>query len=723
MEKIQNAYIAHLDPQSQYAPQKLRDHLQNVADLARAFAPLPILKDMAYQCGLYHDVGKFAVKFQNYIRGKYHGRVDHSTAGAQLLVKNRTLASIYEAICIAGHHTGLLDLGNRIAEGEDGTFCDRLKKKIPDYSSYKTEMGEPMKIEVEQKNLADPSHFVFNTLLIRMLFSALVDADFLDTETYMNHGIIRRGNFSSVEELNKRFFTQLEQRGFFQPTNFLNQKRTEILKECIQAGNENPGLYSLTVPTGGGKTIASMAFALEHATKYNKQRIIYVIPYTSIIEQNAEVFRSFLGENDVIEHHSQVEYNDKEEREDPRKLATENWDAPIIVTTNVQFFESLFANRTSKCRKLHNIANSVIIFDEVQMLPVEYMKPVLQGIQCLVRNFGCTAVLCSATQPNLKRIENGLEEEPVEIINDVQSLYPVFRRTVLQQDGIMTYAEVAGRIDQNPQCLCICLTKGEAGKIYEAVSEPCFYLSTNLCPAHRSVVIAAMKERLKTGLPCRVVSTSIISVGVDIDFPVVYLEEAGLDALIQGAGRCNRENHRSAEESIVHIFATKEEQASRFMKQERQCTGVVMRNYEDITSPAAIADYFERLYESKESILDQKEILKLSQNMSFAQIGREFHLIEDHTKSLLIPWNAEAEKIIEALQKGIFTRELLRKAGKYTVAVWSQAKGTPGLYEQILADGDAEAINGEMAILTNRELYDEHMGLHYQKEEGRGIFI
>lgn len=323
----------------------------------------------------------------------------------------------------------------------------------------------------------------------------------------------------------------------------------------MEKGEGEPGLYTLTVPTGGGKTISSMAFAMKQAVKYHKQRIIYVIPYLSIIDQTAKNFKDLLGEENVLESHSSVNYDDTEEDlADRMKLASENWDAPIVITTNEQFWESLYGSRTSKCRKLHNLADSVIIFDEAQMMPLDFLTPCLKALEELVTQYSVSAVLCSATQPALSRY---LTLKPREIMENIPDLYQFFNRVTWQFDGERTYDDLAAQIKTHQQALCIASTKKEAMEIYSRLAdEDSFYLSTNLCPVHRMKVIDEIRRRLKEGNPCRVVSTSIISVGVDVDFPVAYLEYTGLDSLIQGAGRCNREGRKSPAESLVHIFRT-----------------------------------------------------------------------------------------------------------------------------------------------------------------------
>ena len=731
-------YIAHLKENGE--TQLLEDHLKQTAELAAAFGKDIGLEEAAYAAGMLHDDGKFQEAFQKYIRGEYRGGVDHSTAGAVLaILKNYSEAMTAMApFCIAGHHAGLPDFGSMADPEGRGTLCARLKKGLANRRDYeacgeKAALPEKADVPMYEKIKGDK---LGEMLLTRMLFSCLVDADFLDTESFMAEEPVRRGGFHTIEELHGRFFRELEEKGYFSPRNRINEKRCEILKRCVEVGSSDPGLYSLTVPTGGGKTVSSLAFAMEQAVKQHKKRIIYVIPYLSIIEQTADVFRSFLGAEDVLESHSNVNYDDEDETAEKKKLASENWDAPIVITTSEQFWESLYANRTSKCRKLHNIADSVVIFDEAQMLPREFLLPCLKALHMLVNYFGCTAVLCSATQPYLenilrdpKNVKKYQFDTPVrEIMTEILALYEFFRRVRFQDDGEMTYDEAAAAIQAHEQALCIALTKSEAREIADRVTgEGAFYLSTNLCPAHRRAVIQEMKRRLKEGLPCRVVSTSVISVGVDIDFPVVYLEKTGADSLIQGAGRCNREGKWPPEESVAHLFETEKSGSTRFMKLERDLMKKTVETEGDISSPEAIRAYFRELYELEDmgerSDLDAKEIWKLAEDRKYRETGRVFHLIENRTKSVLIPYNEDACRIIDDLRCGIRTRDLMRRAAQYIVNVgYSAAYESP--FSRLIANGQAEMLpnDTEIAVLTDETLYDrEKFGMLASEQEGQGI--
>ena len=389
-------YIAHLN---EGRIQTMKDHLCGTAELAGRFAERFGKADWGYACGMLHDIGKYSLAFQDKIKNNSNRQVDHSTAGAKACFEKGGMYS-FMSYCIAGHHSGLPDYGISSDLGNAPTLQGRKRKRIEDCGAYKSEIHIPeiKTLPFDPKNSPDPDFSL--SVFIRMLYSCLVDADFLDTEYFMKEGRTQRetGEEPSVllEKLKKHVAGWL----LNEDTETVNGRRTEILRHCFECGHKERGIFQLTVPTGGGKTIASLAFALQHAVENQMDRVIYVIPYTSIIEQNAAVFRKILGEQNVLENHYNVDYESTEELK-PMQLASENWDKPVVVTTNVQFFESLFANKSSKCRKLHNIANSVIIFDEAQMLPTDYLKPCTAVMEELVANFRSSIVLCTATQPAL----------------------------------------------------------------------------------------------------------------------------------------------------------------------------------------------------------------------------------------------------------------------------------------------------------------------------------
>lgn len=720
--------------------QSLTDHLDGTMRLAEGFGAGMGLGAEAGRLGKIHDKGKDTPEFQDYIYGRKRGRVDHSTAGAKSFFENKDIGKLrlIGALCVAGHHTGIPDLGSKVDTAETSTLQGRMKKDISSVLHPELYSMDSTSINKNHLNeLMASGNLLDVMMLTRMLFSCLVDADFLDTEAFMNNQPVRKNEFPSLKEIAAMFWSRLEEDGYFRPKNALNEKRCEILHTCMRKGEGKQGLYSLTVPTGGGKTISSMAFAMKQAMKWQKERIIYVIPYLSIIEQTADVFRALLGNHAVLESHSQVDYDSLPEEgseeagrvAERMKLAAENWDAPVVITTNEQFFESLYANKTSRCRKLHNIANSVIILDEAQMMPVDFLKPCLHVLEQLVDYYGCTVVLCSATQPELGRYlqKNPIQKNPIEIMENVGELFQFFKRVTFDIDGETDYAEIAKKLDECEQVLCIASTKKEAEKIFELLDGEAMYLSTNLCPAHRREIIREMKTRLQDGKPCRVVSTSIISVGVDIDFPVVYLQYTGLDSLIQGAGRCNREGRQSLQKSRAHIFWTKESKKSLFMRNEKQVTDMIRKKYnaEEMTEPSAIRTYFENWYQSNEGNLDYQEIEKLAQSLSFAEIGKRFHLIHDSTKSVFIPFDEKARNIKEQLMMGNRSRQLMRAAGAYMINVrYSKAQGQSD-FMKLLTQGRIEMFPGDenLAYLVNTENYDAKLGLKIKSEDGDGVGI
>jgi CRISPR-associated endonuclease/helicase Cas3 len=637
------------------------------------------------------------------------------------------------AYCIAGHHSGLPDYGSQIDVETDGTLQARQKKIPEDYSAYKSEL-DPSKLALPERlairPIKDRTGFSV-AFLTRMLYSTLVDADFLETETYMNSGAKPRGDYTSIESLCQTFNQFL--RRYDDPENAINQKRTETLKACVAKSSEKPGFFTLTVPTGGGKTFASMAFALNHAVAHGLKRIIYVIPFTSIIEQNAAVFKKCLGEENVLEHHSNFDWEQKRRAEEETpddhtntalgklKLAAENWDIPIVVTTNVQFFESLFANRSSRCRKLHNLAKSVIIFDEAQMLPREYMQPCLYAVRELVKNYGASAVFCTATQPSLKRF---LPDEPqfTELAPDPQALFDFYRRVQVKNKGKLPDAQLLEQMNAQPQALCIVNTRKHAKGLFDGlVGEGRFHLSTLMCPAHRKETIATIRERLKDGLPCRVVSTQIMEAGIDIDFPVGYRSIAGLDSIIQAAGRVNREKRNASGD--IYVFEPESAFVKRtptYIQQGTEVARSILREFgDDPISIEAINAYFETLYgiQGKQAF-DAKGILPCFDkgtgelNFDFKAVAEKFKLIDNNTVAVLIPYNEEANKLLQGVRYSPFPASFSRKLQVYTVNIYEQE------FQALQSKGVIEMYADTYAVLNDMRYYHPETGLRIPESGG-----
>lgn len=706
------AYVTHLKPDGTYQP--LKAHEENVAALAGKFAEAFDAKAHGERTGLLHDIGKYSDNGQKRQRDPEHtAKVDHATAGTQMAWK---LKDCVAAFAVAGHHGGLPDMGCGSDDG-GGTLWARLNKLLTggnDPSAWKNEIEIPEKIcypawletEKDARRLA---------MYTRMLFSCLVDADYLDTETAIQGGQPRgKGETLErlLEKLNAHVAPWLEA-----PANDLCAKRSAILARCLHGGEDERGLYTLTVPTGGGKTISSLAFALSHAVKHDLQRVIYVIPYTSIIEQNADVFAKVLGVENVLEHHSQVEFADDGE-ETPeaykKRLACENWDAPVVVTTAVQFFESLYAAKTSKCRKLHNIANSVVIFDEAQTLPLPFLIPCVSAIGELVQHYGVTAVLCTATQPALGRLFEQLAPTLVqhEIAHDPDELFDWFRRVSFCREGVFTPEKLAERLTETAQVLCIVNTRKRARQVYESLPEEGrFHLSTLMIPTDREKTLNAIRTRLQNGKTCRVVSTSLVEAGVDVDFPSVWRELAGLDSILQAAGRCNREGRRSAAESVVRVFEA-EGKFPASMTQQREAATKVMEEFEEINTRPAIRAYFKRLLWVKgDEALDAKQILSSERACTFQSTAKVFRLIDADTCTVYVP-NADNAEDIARLQEGLYSKALIRRLGRSGVNVYRHE------YEKLVSAAVVEDYGQDgFGILIQLDTYDPKCGLSTEAED------
>ncbi len=544
-------FLAHISDDGR--KQTVQEHLEGTARLCSEFAAEFDAAEQGYLAGISHDIGKYTEAFQRRLHGG--PKVDHATAGAMECAK---AGFGQAAVCVIGHHSGLPDMGNeRTDQPGDATFYGRIKRGLA--GGIEPYRGNwPGKLPKTAPAPASARSGFSAAAWTRMLYSCLVDADYLDTERFMQPYKLYRGGYDGMERLLGKLEKHIEK--WANPENEMNKYRWEILSECLRCGEKTKGIYTLTVPTGGGKTVSSMAFALRHAVAHGMKHIIYVIPYTSIIEQNAAVFKEILGEDNVLEHHSGKLY-ELEDASSPAQyrlaMATENWDMPVIVTTAVQFFESFYSNRSSKCRKLHSLANSVIIFDEAQMLPTCHLQPCVGAIAELVRHFGATAVLCTATQPVLGDLfkQFGYVENIPELCPGTQALYEKFRRVSFRDAGELSNEMLAEELENSRQVLCIVNSRRAAQEIYDMLpKEGAYHLSTLMYPAHRQRVLNEIRQRLKEDAVCRVLSTSLIEAGVDVDFPTVYREMAGLDSILQAAGRCNREGRRSSVESIVAIF-------------------------------------------------------------------------------------------------------------------------------------------------------------------------
>ena len=719
--------IAHVraDQDSEFILHELADHLLGTGDKAQRFGDRFGHGDWAALAGRWHDLGKYRPAFQSYIRSASGydahietapGRVDHSTAGAihALNVFEDAPPGRILAYCIAGHHAGLPDwYGAASSLSQRRTQTDYLKEAL---SAGAPEHLLAADAETRPKPGCDAAMWT------RMLFSCLVDADFLDTEAFMSpaRGALRAQDWPTLASLKERLDGFLAELQNTVVRSAVNDTRQQILADCRAAAHQPPGAFTLTAPTGSGKTLASLAFALDHAALHGLDRIIYAIPYTSIIEQTADVFRGVLGADSVLEHHSQLDA----ERETPRsRIAAENWDATLIVTTTLQLFESLYAARPSRCRKLHRLARSVIIIDEAQLLPPACLNPILKSIQQLTDIYQASVVLTTATQPALTQ-EAGPPKElqalvgSREISSDVIVAHQALRRVRVELPEDLgakrEWIDIAEEASRFEQVLIVVSARQDARDLHALMPADTFYLSTWLCGAHRSAFVAAIRRRLTAGEPCRVVSTQLIEAGVDVDFPVVYRAMAGLDSLSQSAGRCNREGH--LDEGVFRVFVPPTASPPGHLKQARQSAERLLASAPaDPFAPKEFQRFFADLYWKKGAEgLDAHDVLSClvpnrDATFQFRTAAERFRMIEDNQASVVVAYG-EGHHLIDTLKQSPDTvdRRLLRQLQRYTVSASERrVDGLRGL-------GLIEKTDGGYLVQTDEALYDEALGMRVE---------
>ncbi len=736
-------HLAHVRqlPNGEWEEHFLDEHLRDVASLADTFAKPLNSADWARLAGLWHDLGKYSDEFQHYIKtvsgydaeahieGKA-GRVDHSTAGAIHAVRQLGAHGRILAYLIAGHHAGLPDWSAADTAGK--ALCIRISEEQNHLLDRISAQTIPSEIFKQTKPITKP-HGGSNGLhlWLRMVFSCLVDADFLDTEAFMDGGkSVARSGYRELPGLLHDFDLYMANKSASAEATPVNLIRANILRQCQEKAELQPGLYSLTVPTGGGKTLSGMAFALQHAVQYNtktkdeakhKKRIIYVIPYTSIIEQTAGIFREIFGDN-VVEHHANLD----PDKEDARsRLATENWDAPIIVTTNVQFFESLFAARTSRCRKLHNIANSVVVLDEAQLLPPEFLQPIADAMNLLASHYGVTFVLSTATQPALGSFQSfggqpfrGLDNV-LEIMDDPDALYQKLKRVeVAMPDDLLAprdWQSIADELIKHPSVLCIVSRRDDARELHRLITateegQDTLHLSALMCGEHRSRVIADIKDKLKRNEPVRVISTQLVEAGVDFDFPVVYRALAGLDSIAQAAGRCNREGKQDGLGKVI-VFVPPKPAPPGLLRQAAQISvSLLSGNKADVLERGLAKQFFEHLYVRAPSLDEHGIHALLTQDADKCQIqfrtaSEKFRLIDDSAYQTILVRYDDNDVLLGKLEKEGPQRWLMRKLQRYSVNLSKRQ------FMQLEASGDVRQIWPGIYAQVGNALYDDALGV------------
>lgn len=752
-------YIART---SNHGNESCVEHLSMVGCLDGAFSSTFGEMNEGICAGIMHDIGKYSCDFQNMIRhpDEPHPIINHSSAG---MIEASNMGLQHAEFSIAGHHAGLPDGGGRYDDENSHTLMARLKRPCPDYHKWKTE------IRVPNASATKPMGSMYSMMMrTRMHESCLVDADRLDAEYYTTGGTLRDETklldwlknellksgmyddhqpdpkdiiritmalhdkmrsaydekIEELEETASRRYKRLM--GMRNPT-MLNKNRNRLLESCMTMGsdrNNRPGVYTLTAPTGSGKTDSSMTFALEHAKTNHMDRIIYVAPYTSIIDQTAEEYEKLFGVKNILPCYSNVSYNLKDKErlnnsDHKRALSAENWNSPIVVTTSVQFFETLYANSASKLRKLHNMANSTIIIDEAQTLPLPLLKPCIAAMAELVRNYDSTIVLCTATQPALDEFfkdEFGDRFIIKEIAPTGRSWTDKFRRNSIDDKGLTTINELASEVSEEDQVLCVMNTRANAQAMADAVrsiktDDRVYCLTTYLCPNDRRRTINEMKTRLKSGLPCRVVSTSLIEAGVDIDFPTAYREEAGLDSILQTAGRCNREGLEDPSRSKIIVFRLADKPA--YVRQASNVYESISARYDDVTSNDAVESYFKELFRMRgDKQLDRNGILGMHEHgasgriMPFQTIASTFKMIGGDGATVYLPLNSDAVALIRELKDpGRTSRSTIRRLGQYSVGIRSDQAAV------LLSRNQVEKIDDVTFVLKDETCYNDQYGL------------
>jgi CRISPR-associated endonuclease/helicase Cas3 len=636
-------------PQSEW--HLLNEHLESTAERAERFAS-PFAKDWGRLAGLLHDAGKYQKAFQNYLAatGDHTGpKVDHSTVGA-LIAKDKRAAPL--AFVIAGHHAGLADKLDLLA---------RLENKA-ELLQEARDSGMPESLESFDPPKDPPLRGTALALWTRFLFSALVDADYLDTESFMKN-TERDIPAADLQALATQLGSWLDEKIAGSDPTPVNLLRARVLEDCRAAASLPRGMFTLTVPTGGGKTLSSLSFALLHAVKHNMRRVIFVVPFTSIIDQTAQTYRDILGPDSIIEHHSNL---DRDKETVANQTACENWDAGIIVTTSVQFFESLYANRTSRCRKLHRIADSVVVFDEVQTFEPTLLEPIKEVLRNLVQPFGVSAVFCTATQPTLNL-------GTTEIIKDPAREFEVVRNRcrirMPDSEEPVTWDQIADELRNDHQALAIVDRRADAEQLAKLVGDTCIHLSARMCPAHRLETITRIKTTLKDrNEPCLVVSTQLIEAGVDLDFPVVYRAFAGAGSMAQAAGRCNREGTRPQDGELRIFFPVKPPPRGILRIGAERAAALWKEGKLDLTEPATFKEYYRRLYNSLER---DPGVLAAERDLCFKESAELFKMIEDVGVQIIAPYGDAEDKLRQLDFTGI-NRKAMRRLQPFLVTLYRQ---------------------------------------------------
>lgn len=744
----------------------LQEHLRSVATLAFIFLEGNCAADEAELAGLLHDLGKYGDRFQARLQGKDSG-LDHWSQGASLALTQ--FHAVAAALAIEGHHIGL-------QRGDSGSLRRLLPDNLPSAVLPGLELSDPNLTRLQARAATDGLKFrvpgaltvsswaqsVATMLDVRMLFSCLVDADFLDTEAHFegnNHGKQYRPNGSCLdaEKALAALDTHMARlRASTHAQADVRNAREALWTSVINASQLPPGLFSLTAPTGSGKTFAMLRFALEHAVRHQKKRIVLAVPFLTVIEQTACEYRKVFSdfpETFLLEHHSlaglgpevwrgDAEENQEKPGERQRRLLAQNWDAPIVLTTNVQLLESLFSNRPSGCRKLHNLMDSVILFDEAQSLPQHLAVPTLAALSHLSAAYRSTVVFATATQPAFDALDAVVKKDaingwkPREAVPDHPAMFKALERVKVrwpERDSKRTWADLADEVRGVNQALVVVNLKRHALALLEALggTDSLFHLSTNLCAEHRRAVMEKVRAQLVTGRPCRLVSTQCVEAGVDVDFPIVFRAMAPLESIAQAAGRCNREGRLNEQGRLGEMVVFEPDEEGGWRKrfptfsyyQAAQVTQTLLNLHGNlnINDPETFRAYYHRLYDLNDPASQNANLTRAIQALDFPEIAKAYRIIEQNAIQVLVPWKGRKTEFDdlrrEADNAGISVR-WMRRAQGLAVSVYRTNMGPPtwAIPAKLRRGGSSE----EWFILEG-DFYDDTLGLNPPK--GEQVFI
>ncbi|MCC6967702.1 MAG: CRISPR-associated helicase Cas3' [Nitrospira sp.] len=740
---------------------RLAEHLVGVSKMAKEFLQGWNGAEEAALAGLLHDLGKYGDRFQARLHGKDKG-LDHWSQGASLALRHHAVAA---ALAIEGHHIGL-QRGSK----------DSLRRLLPVNLSAAVLPGlalsEPNVERLESLAAGDgiefssPSSFVLNSwaqavsamLDVRLLFSCLVDADFLDTESHFEGDAQGKRPRPEGPKLDaSAALAALDAhmaalRGATGAQVAVRQARETLWGAVIRAGQAERGAFTLTAPTGSGKTLAMLKFALEHAKKHGLNRIVLAVPFLTVIEQTARIYRAIFKsfpDNFVLEHHSlaglgaEAEQRDAEEaNERQRRLLAENWDAPIVLTTNVQLLESLFSNRPSSCRKLHNLMDSVILFDEAQSLPQHLAVPTLAALSHLSAAYRSTVVFATATQPAFDTLNEAVKKyavhgwQPIEAVPEHPALFAALKRVAVRWPATgekRTWTQLAAELRDVDQALVVVNLKRHALALLNELTrtENMFHLSTNLCAEHRRAVMERVRAQLAAGFPCLLVSTQCVEAGVDVDFPVVFRAMAPLESVAQAAGRCNREGRLNEQGRFGEVVVFEPDEEAGWRKQfpthsyyqatELTKTLLTIRGNLDINEPEVFRAYYHRLYNLNDPASQNADLTRAIQELDFVEIAKAYRLIVQDAIQVLVPWASRHDEFLElrteADRHGI-SANWMRRAQGLAVSVYRTADGPPAW--AIPAKLRRGGVSDEWFILEG-DFYDDTLGLNPPK--GEQVFI